>query len=398
MSVPIPLLYFSNSLVRSPAEEHLLTLVRGLDRARFQPHLVCTTAVAAALSADLPADVPVVPLSLRGPGDVGGALGLVRVLLQRRIRILHSHLFRASLFASPLGRLCRVPVIVETPHVREHWRHGRLRSRFIVDRWVSRCVDRYIAVSEANAAYLTMEKQLPTAKVTVIPNGIDVGRFDVNRRPPDWLRGRLGFDGDDPVLVAVGQLEPPQGHRVLLDALSTVRSAFPGTRLVCIGEGSQRDALAARAGQLGLADAVRFVGYHSRLADWLAMADLTVLPSLHDGSPLAALASLAAGRPVVATAVDGTTEVVVDGKTGLTVPPREPIELAVAICRLLGNPGLRRRLARAGRRWIEERFTAERQLLGTQDLYLAELARRPPKQQAVGESEPSQRTAQAGRR
>ena len=124
------------------------------------------------------------------------------------------------------------------------------------------------------------------------------------------------------------------------------------------------------------ADSVRFVGLQANVQDWLALADVTVLPSFYEGLPLAAIESLAAGRPMVATAVDGTPEIVLDGATGLTVPPGDPAALARAICRLLADPWLREKLALAGREWVLERFAEERQVQRTQALYELALARR----------------------
>ncbi len=370
MSRRLSILYFSNSLVRAGAEEHILTLLHGLDRQLFRAHLVCMPQVAEQVRRDLPGDVGLTALHLRHPRQLGAARRLGRLLRTQRVDILHSHLFYASLFASPIGRLCRVPVIIETPHVREHWRHGWLKGRFFVDRLVGRCVDRYIAVSEANARYLAQQKGLPARKIVTIHNGCDVDRFDPRRAAPALLRSTLGFAPDDPVLVVVARLEPQKGHGILLDALPSIVPRFPSVRVVCVGDGALRPALESRVRELGLAGTVRFVGYRSDVTDWLALADFTVLPSLYEGLPLSAIESLAAGRPVVATSVDGTPEVVVDGHTGLTVPPGDPASLADAIARLLKNPDERQRLGLAGRQWAVERYADTRQIRLTEELYL----------------------------
>ena len=267
-----------------------------------------------------------------------------------------------------------MPLIVETPHVREHWRQG-LKSRFVVDRFAGRFVDRYIAVSEANRRYLIEEKGLPVQKIVVIHNGCDLGRFDPSHPAPLGLRESLGFDPADPVLLVIGRLEPQKGHRVLLEALPVIRREFPAVRLVCVGEGALRAELERQAAEAGLAGSVRFVGQQPNVPDWLALADVPVLPSFYEGLPLAAIESLAAGKPMVATVVDGTPEVVVDGATGLTVPPGEPVLLARAICRLLGDPLLREKLGRAGREWVVERFSQERQVARTETLYELALGR-----------------------
>lgn len=371
----LSVLYFSNTLARGGAEEHILTLLHGLDRRQFRPTLVCTPQVAELVRPDLPGDVELIPLLLRTPSHLAGARRLAAVLRRRRVDILHSHVFYSSLFASPIGSLCRVPLVIETPHVREHWRHG-LKGHYAVDRLVGRFVDRHIAVSEANRRYLVEEKGLPARKIVVIHNGCDVQRFTPRHSAPASLRPVLGFAQSDPVLVVVGRLEPQKGHRILFEALPAILCDFPAARVVCVGEGTLRSELERQVETAGLRGAVRFVGHQANVADWLALADLSVLPSFYEGLPLAAIESLAAGRPMVATAVDGTVEVVVDGETGLTVPPGDPAQLARAIRDLLGDPLLRQKLGRAGRAKVLERFTAEHQIERTEALYRLALARR----------------------
>jgi len=383
VSRPLSVLYFSNELVRGGAEEHMLTLLRGLDRKIFRPLLVGTPEVIEQLKPDLPEDVEVTIQRLRSPRDLSAAWHLGRVLRTRRVDILHSHLFYASLFASPLGRLCRVPVIIETPHVRENWRHGWLKGRFVVDRLIARFVDRYIAVSASNRRYLVEEKGLPATKIVTIYNGCDVDRFDPQHVAPTTLRASLGFSTEDHILVVLARLEPQKGHHVLLAAFPEVLRQFPHARLVCVGEGSLRRALEDQARALGVLAAVRFVGQQANVTDWLALADLTVLPSFWEGLPLAAIESLAIGRPVVATAVDGTPEAVVDGHTGLTVPAGDPAPLARAICRLLSNPAERQQFGQAGRVWVLEHFTQQRQLRETQNLYLAAFERHAKRRQVA---------------
>jgi glycosyltransferase involved in cell wall biosynthesis len=367
---PITVAHFTNALARGGVEEHVLTLVRGLDRGLFRAVVISPEPVAALLKPDLPADVALEPLTLRKPTQAGAFWALARILRRWDVDVLHSHQFYASLFASPAGWLCRVPVIVETPHVREYWRQGGLKGRFFVDRVAGRFVDRYIAVSEANGRYLGGTKRLPADKITVIHNGSDLTRFDPNLRPPEGLRTSLRFGASDPVLLVLGRLEPQKGHRYLLDAMPAVLSEFPNARLVCAGDGSLAEELKAEARTLGVDGAVRFVGFQQDVSTWLALADLTVLPSLFEGLPLVAIESLAAGRPMVATAVDGTPEIVVDGMTGLTVPPADSLSLADAIRRMLRDGDLRRRMGEAGRRWVQERFSQQRQVQETEQLYL----------------------------
>ena len=147
-------------------------------------------------------------------------------------------------------------------------------------------------------------------------------------------------------------------------------------RVVCAGDGSLRESLQQRTRDLGLEEMIRYVGFQSHPADWLALADFSVLPSHFEGLPITSIESLAMEKPMVATAVDGTAEVIIDGKTGLTVPPGDPARLAEAICRMLRDSELRQRLGRAGRSWVEQHFGEEEQVRKTGQLYIHALGRK----------------------
>lgn len=365
----ISVLHFDNARVRGGVEEHILTLLQGLDRARFQPMIAAHTELLELLRPDLPSDIEAIPVQLEGPGDFAGALHFMRILRTKRVDILHSHMFQASRLASPLAWLAGMPVRIETPHVRESWRHGWIKGSYLADRLTGRFITAYIAVSESNRRYLVNDKRLPAAKVALVSNGIRLEQFDPERVPPSMMRRSLGISEDAPIVAVIARLEPQKGHRVLLDAWQSVVGSFPKAMLVCVGAGHLRDELEAYAANAGLSGSVRFTGYQSNVTDWLALADFTVLPSFFEGLPLAAIESLAAARAVVATAVDGTTEVVLDGKTGLLVPRGASAPLAAAICRLLAAPELARRLGSEGCRWVGEHFNARHQVMKTERVY-----------------------------
>jgi len=376
----ISVLHFSNATARGGAQEHILSLLRSLDRGRFQAHFACDPAIAADMKRELPGDVPVIPVRLRTPGDVSGAFALGRELRGRRIGILHSHEFSSSRLASPIGRLCGVPAVIETPHLREHWRRGPIKGSFAIDRLVGRFVDYYIAVSEANARYLVDEKRLPAKKVVTIQNGCELSKFQAPEGARGAARAEIGLSEEHLLLLVVARLEEQKGHRVLLDAMPRIVAAFPRARLVCAGDGACRAGLEAQTAALGLHGCVTFLGFRADVARWLAAADVVVLPSLFEGLPLSAVEALAAGRAMVATAVDGTPEVVLHGRTGLVVPPGDATALAAAVCTLLADAGLRAHLGAAGRRWVAERFALSRQVRETEALYeraAAHIAARP---------------------
>lgn len=363
----LTVVHFTSSADRGGAEEHLVNLVRGLDKRQFAPIVVCQPSLAEELKVELGDSAGLIPTPLFGPRDFRAVPRLVRLFRRLKVDIVHSHLFCSSLLASPAARFAGARAVIETPHLSEGWRRG-WKAHFLPDRLAARAVDAFIAVSEANARYLIDQKRLPPEKVHVILNGIEPARFAGG--DGRLLRDSLGIPAAAPVVVSVARLEPQKGHHVLLEAIARLRQEIPAIRLILVGEGTLRNPLEQQVHSLSLEDSVQFVGWQSSVAEWLALADVVALASFYEGLPLAALEALAARRPVVATAVDGTPEVIRDGETGLTVPPGNSEALAGAIGKLLRNRSLAERLARAGRQLIESGFSHSNQVRQTEQLYL----------------------------
>jgi glycosyltransferase involved in cell wall biosynthesis len=140
---------------------------------------------------------------------------------------------------------------------------------------------------------------------------------------------------------------------------------------MCLGDGTLRKELEAKASELDILKTIHFVGFQQNMTEWLCAGDLTVLPSFYEGLPLVAIESLAVSRALVATAVDGTPEVVVDGVTGRTVPPGAPVPLAEAICDLLSHPAELEKFGRQGRDLVEREFDQDMQVRRTAELYMS---------------------------
>jgi glycosyltransferase involved in cell wall biosynthesis len=364
----IRLLFVLSSPVRGGVEEVVLALLRRLDPGEFRLALAAPGPLLDAFAPDL-AGVgvdaeAVVAESLLHPR---GIARLSRFMARVRPDVVNAHLFRATVVAAPLGRRHGARV-VETYHGREGWRQGRLRGGFLPDRLVARCVDRVIAVSEAARAFLIEGKGYPAAKISVVPNGRDLSVFTPGRAR-EAVRKELGLDHAVPVVGVVGRLEPQKGHAHLLDAWPTVLREFPDARLLLVGDGSLRAALQAQARARGAAGSVIFAGFRTDVSRMLDALDVLCLPSLYEGMPLTVIEAAAMARPVVATAVDGTPEVVREGETGRLVPPADAPALARALLELLRDPDAARRMGQAGRALALERFDLDRQVEATARVY-----------------------------
>lgn len=224
-----------------------------------------------------------------------------------------------------------------------------------IEALLDRITTAYVAVSEATKRHGVAAGVLTAGKVAVIHNGVAVGDGRVGGPA---LRASLGLAGR-PVVGFAARLEEQKGPLIFLEAASRVRSVMPDARFVIFGEGPMLEQCRRAIADRGLGGAVILAGWRTDTANMLESIDVLCLSSLWEQFPLSILEAMMVGRPVVATAVDGIPEAVVDGVTGLLVPPRDPEALAGALLRVLGDPALARRMGEAGRRRALDLFTVE---------------------------------------
>ena len=357
---PVRLLYFLNSPgVPGGVEEHVAELALRLPEDRFTVTILCPSACRAFFEPLARTGRRVIALDIYRPRHLQAMSQFVRLLRLEAIDIVHSHQFAATMYAAPLARLAGVPMIVETPHVREAWRRGWLKRSYLIDRLIYTAVDRFVAVSRANQRHLTEGKGCRPDRIVQIYNGRDLNAFSPDADGRARARASLGITGEELLLVHVGRLAEQKGHRYLLDAYASVRRQVPGARMAFVGDGERRADLERLVRERGWAGDVLFTGYQSAVRDFLAAADIVVLPSLFEGLPLVAVEAGAMGRPMVATDVDGTSEVILDGVTGLLVPPADSGRLAQALICLAGDPARREDMGAAARKFVVERFGIE---------------------------------------
>jgi sugar transferase (PEP-CTERM/EpsH1 system associated) len=362
----ISVIHLITELSTGGAQIALLRLLTGLDRDRFSPAVVCLyngdTTIARQIRALC---IPVTDLGMTAKWRWDALWRLCCLLRRERPTILHTWMFHANVPGRIMGRLVGVPIIITSR--RNENIGGHLRET--LNRWTSRLDDRVIAVCESARQAEIKRARVPPDKVVTIYNGIDPERFITSDPQPPEVRKILGVPAKAPLLGLVARLHRQKGLGDLLTAVAWVRERVPDVRLLLIGEGELRDELEAQARALGLSGAVIFAGTRTDVAEIVAALDIFVLPSLWEGTSNAVLEAMAAGLPIVATAVGGTPEVVVDGVTGLLVPPRDPSALAGALVTLLHDADLRHRMGRAGRERVKQYFSLERMVRRTEALY-----------------------------
>jgi glycosyltransferase involved in cell wall biosynthesis len=287
--------------------------------------------------------VRVIELRRTGRLHLRAWLPLIRFLRREHVQVIHAHMFGSSVWATIIGRLCRVPIVVAHEHGSPE-RVGRLRG--LIERLVlARGVDTYLAVSDDERRRLIDLRGIPEHKARVLHNGITA----TSPTPDRDVRGDLGIPADAPVVITVGVHRPEKAFDHLICAMTTVRERVPGVRLVLVGDGMMRAELEALTAQLGLEDTVVFAGSRSDVPDLLEAADVAVNSSVREGSPLSVLEYMEAGLPVVASLVGGLPDIVVDGVTGVLVPPGDEVVLGDTLAELLLDPDRARAMGERGR-------------------------------------------------
>jgi glycosyltransferase involved in cell wall biosynthesis len=288
-------------------------------------------------------------VSPEASNTVSLSLRLARLLRRLRPQVVHvTDVWPPALVAA---RLARVPRVLLTHHTPELPRRDNLAGRaWLRASWATRPEVIYTSETDRERDGRT------SLKTHVIELGIDLDRF---------ASGRPALQHDLPIVGNVARLAEQKGQRYLLEAAAEL----PQARFAIVGEGELRADLECRADELGLTERVLFTGARDDVPDLLASFDVFAFPSLFEGLCLAVIEAQAAGVPVVATPVGGIRETVIDGETGLLVPPRDPQALAQAIRRLLDDRDLAAKLADEARRRVRERFSVERMVQRTLALY-----------------------------
>jgi glycosyltransferase involved in cell wall biosynthesis len=296
-------------------------------------------------------NIPVQLFPCKGRLDWNTVRLLRDSLKEYRPDIVHAHGFKADIYGYLATRRSGA-ILVSTCHT---WYDNDLAVYWygVLDRFVLRRFDMSVAVSN-EVAQLLRSSGVGESRIQIVGNGINVLQFACAR--PALLQHLVASTA---VVGLVGRLAPEKGIKYFLDAAAIVLRSVPEVVFVVVGDGPERKNLEAAVRSLGIENNVHFAGKLDDMAGVYASLDILVSSSLKEGLPMTILEALAAGRPVVATAVGAVPEVVLHERTGLLTPPADAGALAVAILRLLGDCQLREKLAVQGRRLVEEQFSAE---------------------------------------
>jgi glycosyltransferase involved in cell wall biosynthesis len=347
------------------AETKLMELVAHMDRSRFES-IVCSLGMGDRIKEEFEKlGVEFITMPRQRRIDFSLIFKVAKLIRERQIDVVMTTLFYADVLGALAGKFSKPKAVFswETISAPE-W---LLWHRLLAYRFAMRFCTRVISVSHATAKWLVEKRGLPPGKVVVIPYGVNLDLYRAGENPE--LKQKLGIAPDAKVVGVVARLHPQKGHRYLIEAAAAIVARHPKTKFVIVGDGELRPELENMARQKGLADHFLFLGFRKDVKDLMRVFDVFCLPSLYEGLPNVVLEAMATAKPVVATAVDGTPELIVDGQTGYLVPPADPQALAEKISLLVADAGLSRRFGSSGLKRVQTEYSLQKQVEGFQNIY-----------------------------
>jgi glycosyltransferase involved in cell wall biosynthesis len=351
------------TLDRSGAEKQMVLLSKGLPRDRFRVEAAVLTR-SGPLEAELAeAGVPVTTIGKRFKVDPLALGRLTRFLKAGKFDVVQTWIFAANAYGRIAARRAKVPVVVTTEMAVDLWK-GKVERA--VDRRLATWCDRLVGNSHAVVDFYR-GLGVPDDRLEMIYSGIaDEPAPGVDRAA---VLAELGFPADAILVLFAGRLAAQKRVGDLLKTLDLLQHIQPNLRTAIAGDGPLRAELEATAGHYELADKVRFLGHRDDVPRLMAASDLVVLPSEYEGLPNVVLEAMLLSRPVVATSAPGTTEVVVDGETGVLAPIGDAPKMARAIRDLVRDPDRARAMGAAGRARALADFRADAMVERFADLY-----------------------------
>lgn len=376
-SAPLRLMHVIDILAFGGMESGMIRLVNRLDPGMFAPMICCLSFKTEEMCRRVDERVPVFELGKARGHDMSVILKLAQLLRRQRVDVVHSHNWQTFLYTWAAAVLARVPVVIHGEHGRESQVPAPWRRRFL-SRWLAYRVTRLATVSESISREIVEEWGVGLERITTIPNGVDLEVLGVER-DLSALRAELDLRADDRVVMSIGRLRPVKDYPTLLRGFARVQDKVPNLRLLIVGAdqgGAVPPELQHLADELRISDAMRFTGARFDVQDLLALCDVYVNTSVYEGMSNTILEAMAARRPVIATAVGGSPDVVLDHVTGYLITPGDDQALAARLEELARQPDRRRALGEAGRRHVESAHPMSRMIRNYGDLYRETLARR----------------------
>ncbi len=355
------------------SEGHLLRLLPGLAQEGVEVRMIvledpCCPAASFCHALE-EHGVPVETLPIHGHLDPLLLPQLVQKLRSLQPDVVHTHLIHADLYGLWSAARAGVPAAVSSRHNDDAFRHNSMFKR--VNRWAMRYADRVIAISQVLARFVVEVEDIDPAKIITVHYGLEAP--PLTPEACELARAALGYRSDVQLVGVFGRLVRQKGIDVLLEAFARVRACCPMAQLLIVGDGPLRSRLERQSQVLGLGGVAKFIGWVDQASRLMPACDVVVVPSRWEGFGLVTLEAMGWSKPLVASRVSALPEIILDGETGLLVPPEDAYALAEAIQFLLADSERAVAMGRAGRERLLKEFSVEKMVDATLDVYIQTL-------------------------
>lgn len=325
--------------------------------------------------------------------DVADLIRLSRFIRSEGYTLVHTHTSKGGIIGRLAAWLAGVPAICHTVHGYSFGDYSPRWQRWIysaIERIAAGWCDRVISVNHCDRQYAIEHRLCDEQKIVTIPNGISIDRIRTTNSRAE-TRHLLGLGDGDYAVLCLGRMVAEKGFADVIRAVSTLRGGMRRPfRIFMAGDGAERAPMEHLAGELGVTEFVRFLGFRRDVGDLLNASDLVVLPGLREGLSISLLEAMGAGRPIVTTRIGPNTEVVAIAGAAVLVDPRNPVALAEAIIRVSEDPALAARVSRNASEELRRNYTQDRMVASYLDLYRS-LMRGKHRQEALPPEVPVRR-------
>lgn len=307
--------------------------------------------------------------NMKGVLDVRVIFKIAKFIRENKVDIVHTSIRLADWYGRVSAKVAGVPLIFSTIHNTDYWRREKKYLVYsIIDRLTMTLNTHVVAVSNGVKDFLVRWQRINPDKITTIYNGVDVEKY-TDTTGFEKLRNLFGLRGDIPTIGVTARLTRQKGLDIFLQAAKYILQNGRQAQFLLVGDGPSRGELEDLAKKLEIEQYIIFTGFRTDIPAILGLLDIFVMSSRWEGLGLSIIEAMLAGKPVVASNVDGIPEVVLDQETGILIPPGAPKALADAICTLLDSPEKRREMGERGRQRAIRDFSIDRMVRNFEELY-----------------------------
>lgn len=364
------ILYIIENTSFGGGERAFAQVINGLDKEKYEVYVACGNNEL--FIEKIKNKTKVFTLNLSNRFNPTIISKLTKIMKTEKIQIIHSQGARADFFARISAKLSKVPLVISTIAMPVEGFNVNWMKKTIyiaLDRFTEKFVHKFIVVSEVLRERLIKIHKIAPEKVIVIPNGVEIEEYNPDRIDSFKIRNELSLDNNTCIIGAIGRLVWQKGLEYFIESAKFVLEVFSNAKFLIVGEGELKNKLENLAKQLKLDNNILFLGFRKDISEILGNLDIFVLPSIREGMPIIILEAMAMAKPIVASNIEGVREQIINDKTGVLVPAKNPKALAEAIISLIKDKEKAKNIGNNAREIVKEKFIVEKMVKEHEKLY-----------------------------